>query len=273
TVGRILSQPDNAQAWWRHNLAELGLLAFIPILAWCVVFARELFSAASGDRLAIGVLRAVLIGFFVASLFGVPSQSVAITVTFWVFVFWFMTERHGVQPPTLVPRSLVVLAVAMIVIHAGLTAVHAVGELRPQNRAQRFDWYYRYGYCHNDSCIGADGEDVEPDPGGNRVGRRWTMKQSLAVIKVEGKVLKFVAWLDHPDADVRPVQTRIWADSRLVYEGRLRRTPLFLDIPATPGRTHMVIETSIDRTFRPSDSGGSRDTRELGLSIRDWVWE
>ena len=45
-----------------------------------------------------------------------------------------------------------------------------------------------------------------------------------------------------------------------------------LDIPATPGKTHMLIETSIDRTWRPSDSG-SRDTRDLGLSIRDWVWE
>ena len=65
---------------------------------------------------------------------------------------------------------------------------------------------------------------------------------------------------------------RVWADSQLVYEGDLRASPLFLDIPATPGKTHMVIETSIDRTWRPSDSG-SRDTRELGLSIRDWVWE
>jgi hypothetical protein len=45
-----------------------------------------------------------------------------------------------------------------------------------------------------------------------------------------------------------------------------------LDIPATPGKTHMLLETEIDRTWRPSDSG-SRDTRDLGLSIRDWVWQ
>ena len=39
-----------------------------------------------------------------------------------------------------------------------------------------------------------------------------------------------------------------------------------------PGKTHLLIETAIDRTRRPSDSG-SRDTRDLGLSIRDWVWQ
>ena len=116
-------------------------------------------------------------------------------------------------------------------------------------------------------------DDVEPDPGGNPIGRRWTMKDSLAVIKVKGKTLKFVAWVDHPDADVKPVHTRVWADSKLVYEGDLKRTPLFLDIPATPGKTHIMIETAIDRTFNPSQTGNSRDNRDLGLSIRDWVWE
>jgi hypothetical protein len=34
----------------------------------------------------------------------------------------------------------------------------------------------------------------------------------------------------------------------------------------------MILETAVDRTFRPSDSGSS-DRRDLGLSIRDWVWE
>ena len=127
---------------------------------------------------------------------------------------------------------------------------------------------YRYGFHTNDN----DGADLEADPGGNPIGRRWTLRKSLAVIPVKGKVLKFVAWIDHPDTDVKPVHVQVWADSLLVYEGDMRRDPVFLDIPATPGKTHMVIETAIDRTWRPSDHG-SRDTRELGLSIRDWVWQ
>lgn len=278
-AGRTIPQADNAQAWWRHHLAELGLLGFIPLLWWCVVFGRELFTRSeSGNPLTAGVLRGVLIAFFIASLFGLPSQSAAISLTFWIFVFWFVSEQCGEgaqaesgglksSPTATWSRQVVGLTVALISVHTGLTVVDAFGELRPRHRAERFGWYYRYGYH-----ISNDGLDVEPDPGGNAVGRRWTMKDSLAVIPVKGKVLKFVAWIDHPDADTNPVHTQVFADSTLIYEGDLRRTPLFLDIPATPGKTHMLIETSVARTFRPSDAG-SRDDRALGLSIRDWVWE
>ena len=274
-IGRIIRAPDNAQAWWRHNLAELGVLGSIPILVWLLVFGKSLFAGSrTGDRWRLGMLRGVLIAFFVASLFGVPAQSMAIVVTFWAFVFWFASEQAA-GDVTLAPQQrgpwrkpLVAVAAVLIAVHAAMTVSHAVGDLRPLNRAQRWDWYYRYGFYTNDN----DGTDLEPDPGGNPVGRRWTMKDSLAVVKVKGKVLKFVAWIDHPDTDVQPVHVQVWADGRLVYEGDLRRDPIFLDIPAMPGKTHMVIETAIDRTWRPSDHG-SRDRRELGLSIRDWVWE
>lgn len=271
-AGRTIPMPDNAQAWWRHHLAELGLLGFIPLVWWCIVFGRELFSrSASGNQFERGLLRGVLIAFFIASLFGLPSQSAAITLTFWIFAFWFVSEQSG-DPDHVAPkrdwsRPLMALTIALVAIHGGLTVADAFGDLRPRHRAERFGWYYRYGYH-----ISNDGADVEPDPGGNPVGRRWTMKDSLAVIPVKGKVLKFAAWVDHPDADTKPVHTQVFVDSMLVYEGDLGRTPLFLDIPATPGKTHMVIETTTDRTFRPSDSG-SRDARDLGLSIRDWVWE
>jgi hypothetical protein len=274
-AGRTVPAPDNAQAWWRHNMAELGLLGCIPLIAWCVIVGRTLFSRSPspGDRLSAGMLRGLLVAFFIASLFGLPSQSAAITLTFWVFVFWFLVERGGDAEGTPAIKDLRLaagLTVALIASHVAVTTVDAFGNLRPRNRAERIGWYYRYGFHTNDSDV--TGTDLEPDPGGNPVGRRWTMKDSLAVIPVNGKVLKFVAWVDHPDADTNPVRTQVFADSVLVYEGDLRRTPLFLDIPATPGKTYMVIETTTDRTFRPSDSGG-RDSRDLGLSIRDWTWE
>jgi len=274
--------PDNGQGWLRHNLAEFGLVGSIPMLWWSAVFVMALFGKRSGgDRLTTGMLRGIFVGFAIASTFGMPAQSIAIVITFWVFVFWFLSEQSAssivaasasgdkeagvvLPQPTTWPRPALVAAAAVIVVHTAMTTVDAFGDLRPRERAQRWDWYYRYGFVHPD--------DVEPDPGGNRVGRRWTTKQSLAVIPVKGRVLKFVAWVDHPDADVNPVQVRVWADSALLYEGELKRTPLFLDIPAKPGEKYMVLETSIDRLFRPSDSGG-RDRRELGLSIRDWVWD
>lgn len=263
--------PDNAQNWFRHIFAEFGLLGGFPMLCWCLVLARLMLSRPGADQSAFGMLRGVLIGFGVASMFGMPAQSIAIVITFWVFVFWLWSEaRRSVDPaPAAILKSEWLIAAAVVVaVHFATTTVTAFGDLRPYNRAQRWDWYYRYGFHTNDN----DGADLEGDPGGNPIGRRWTMKDSLAVIRVKGSILNFVAWIDHPDADLKPVHIRVWADSMLVYEGLLRRTPLMLDIPATPGKTHMLLETSIDRTWRPSDSG-SRDTRDLGLSIRDWVWE
>jgi hypothetical protein len=272
-AGYTIPQPDNAQNWWRHQLAELGLAGSIPLLAWCWVCGALIFAPRrAGDRLSVGLLRGVLIGFAIASMFGMPAQSIAIVITFWSFAFWLWLERTpegGEATPRFEwPKKAVIGAAVLIAVHAGITTVDAFGDLRPHHRAERWDWYYRYGFYTNDR----DGTDLEPDPGGNPIGRRWTMKDSLAVIRVKGTVLKFVAWIDHPDADVKPVHARVWADSRLVYEGDLRRAPLMLDIPATPGKTHMRIETAIERTWRPSDSG-SRDSRDLGLSIRDWVWQ
>jgi hypothetical protein len=265
-AGYRVPQPDNAQNWFRHVIAELGVLGSLPMLWWCWVALTMLFARnRTGDHFSSGMLRGVLIGFVVASTFGMPAQSIAIVLTFWVFMFWFSLEADVPVRPShaLVNRTALKIAVAVIVGHLGMTTVDAFGELRPRERSMRFNWFYRYGLS-----------ELEPDPGGDAVGRRFTItNKSLAVVKVEGKTLKFAAWIDHPDGDANPVHTRIWVDSNLVYEGNLKRSaPLLLSIPAMPGQTHLVLETEIDRLFRPSDFG-SRDERQLGLSIRDWVWD
>ena len=258
--------PDNAQQWLRHNLAELGIIGTIPVIWWLVLLALLLFRrTGGGDRLSIGFVRAALLGFLVASIFGMPAQSAAVMITFWTFVFWLMVERGVASFATGAGwTTFAAIATAMlVVIHVGATVVDARGDLWPRNRAVRFGWFYKYGMS-----------ELEPDPGGNPVQRRWTiMPKSLAVVPVGGKVLKFVAWIDHPDGDDRPVKTKVWADGKLVFDGEIRRSaPLFLDIPATAGRTHMVLETEIDRLWAPRDYG-MPDRRGLGLSIRDWVWE
>lgn len=258
---------DNAQNWLRHILAEQGFLGSIPVVWWCVLLVVWLFrSRAGGDRLSIGLLRGAVLGFAVASIFGMPGQAAAVAVTFWVFVFWLLLERGegaAAAVPIQWPRPATIAAVVLIVVHAGMTIASARGDLWPRNRSMRFGWFYKYGMS-----------EPEPDPGGNPVQRRWTITpKSLAVVPVGGKVLKFVAWIDHPDGDERPVKTKAWADGTLVFDGEIRRSaPLVMDIPATPGRSHLILETEIDRLWAPRDYG-QRDPRALGLSIRDWVWQ
>ncbi len=256
--------PDNAQQWFRHTLAELGMIAAVPVLWWCALLAGLLFSG-GGDRLSVGLLRGALLGFVIASIFGMPAQSAAVLITFWIFVFWLLLERGQLTAasPIAWSRPSALAAGILIAIHLGVTIVDARGDLWPRNRSTRFGWFYKYGMS-----------ELEPDPGGNPVPRRWTtMLKSLAVVPVNGTTLKFAAWIDHPDGDERPVRTKIRADGRLVFDGEIKRSaPLFVDIPATPGRAHMILEAEIDRLWAPRDYGMS-DRRGLGLSIRDWVWE
>lgn len=253
---------DNAQSWYRHLLAELGVLGSIPWVWWCAVFGGLLLRRGGGDPLTIGILRGALLGFAVASLFGMAGQAMPIIVTFWTFAGWFAFER-GLGPDT-VPawsRRTVIVTAALVLLHSALTFGHARGDLLPRNRAQRFGWPYTYGFF-----------SLERDPSGGP-GRRWTFERALATIPVEGQVLKFVGWVDHPDADANPVQVRVWADSKLVYSGDLKRSAsITVDIPATPGAKNLVLETWISRTWRPSDYGRG-DRRQLGLSVRDWAWE
>lgn len=257
--------PDNAQQWLRHTVAELGVIGTLPVLWWCVLLAMLMFGRGGEDRLAVGLIRGALLGFAVASIFGMPAQSAAVLITFWVFVFWLLLERGAAAVPSgnSWSKPMAIVAALLVVIHAGATLADARGELWPRHRSVRFGWFYKYGMS-----------ELEPDPGGNPVARRWTiMPKSLAMVPVQGKVLKFVAWIDHPDGDERPVRTKVWADGKLVFDGEIKRSaPLFLDIPATPGISHLVLETEIDRLWAPRDYG-MPDRRGLGLSIRDWVWE
>lgn len=256
--------PDNAQNWYRHHLAELGLIGSLPWLAWWVMFGIGLFSrTSSGDRFSVGVLRGALVGFGIASMLGMPGQSLPVVITFWTMAFWYASQK-GIPSDRSAAWSTAMWAVTLVgvVLHSAVTFADARGDLRPRDRSMRFGWEYRYGLGN-----------LERDATGAPERRTSFDHRSLSVTPVTGQVLKLAAWIDHPDGDEHPVEVRIWADSRLVYDGELKRSAAILqDIPATPGRTHMVIESEISRLWRPSDYGRN-DSRVLGLSIRDWVWE
>lgn len=268
--GKFLA-PDNAQSWYRHLLAELGLLGSLPWIAWCVVLVRSLFARdrdqapRNHDRFSLGILRGALVGFGIIALIGMPGQSLTVIVTFWTLVYWFASLKGITASPgdstTGWTKGIWAATLALVAVHSAITYADARGDLLPRYRSIRFGWDYRYGI-----------KDPEPTADGGP-GRRWVDRKSLSVVPVKGKVLKFVAWIDHPDGDERPVHVRVWVDRKIIYDDDLKRSASILrDIPAPPGQTHIVVETEISRTWRPRDFGRP-DSRELGLSIRDWTWE
>ena len=180
-------------------------------------------------------------------------------------MYWFASLKGITASPgdstTRWSKGISAATLALVAVHAVITYADARGDLLPRNRSMRFGWDYRYGI-----------RDPEPSADGGP-GRRWVDLKSLSVVPVKGKVLKFVAWIDHPDGDERPVHVRVWVDKKIIYDDDLKRSASIVrDIPAPPGQTHIVVETEISRMWRPRDFGRP-DSRELGLSIRDWTWE
>ncbi|MGE0461970.1 MAG: O-antigen ligase family protein, partial [Vicinamibacterales bacterium] len=77
-TGRAIP-PDNAQNFWRHTLAEQGVLGLLPILWLTALTLRALFAPlSSSDTLLV---RVMVSGLGIALVFGYPVQDPAIAVT------------------------------------------------------------------------------------------------------------------------------------------------------------------------------------------------
>jgi multisubunit Na+/H+ antiporter MnhB subunit len=140
--GRIVAG-DNAQNWWRQQLAELGVVGALPALWFSVIVALLCRTQQKPDVVGT-TLRGALIGLGVASMLGVPTQSAGVAMAFTTLLFLLATRTLGsrAEPPSRPSQiALIIVTVAAI---AGLTYT-AIGELRPVHRAMRASVPYEYG--------------------------------------------------------------------------------------------------------------------------------
>jgi hypothetical protein len=79
--------------------------------------------------------------------------------------------------------------------------------------------------------------------------------------------LKLSVWVEHPDANDRPVRVQVWRDHQRIVSGRFGRgVPLTRYVRVGEDNKPFVLETRVDRTFATSD----RTRPEIGLSL---AWE
>lgn len=241
---------DNAQNWFRHQLAELGLLGSVGWIVWAVVLTAA-FVRVSGTAGPGAALRGPLIGLGVASLLGMPGQDPAVIITFWTFVFWFQRDSGATHPASSGWSR--IGAVALVVLVGGYVWLRAVpDDLRPPFRAARFNFPYAYGM------------DFESPT------QAWTAKHGVTVQNATAEWMKLTVWVNHPDADRNPVNVDVWKDHEHVIN-----QPVFLHQRVTHyvhvgAGKRFVLESKVDRTFRPSAAGNSTDDRELGMALS---WE
>jgi len=258
---------DNAQNWFRHQFAELGLIGSVGWIAWVVLFFVVLLRT-RGDterRLPAAAIKGALVGFTAASMLGVAAMNTAVTLTFWTFAFWYIVlavPREEDERPSsrVLSRPLVAWTLIWVLVAACVAGTYTAGrrDLLPANRAKRIGWDYHYGLYNLET--GLEGA------------YRWTQQKAVAVIPVRGRTLKLDAWTNDPEISQQPVEFKVWIDSTLVVDTRLRDgSHVTTFVPMPSGDQRVVVRTWVSRTWRPSDHG-SADKRELGVAVADWTF-
>jgi hypothetical protein len=263
-LGLGVQAPDNAQNWFRQELAEMGLVGSLGWLAWLVVFVPTLWKRPSpgSSLVATYALRGALVGLGLASQVAMPTQNTAVLMTFWTFVFW---HEHLIERPSAASAGRAsgrwrwFAACVLVLIYGG--AVWRVGAtaLRVPNRAERAGWPYAYGFY-----------DLEKSPGGGAY--RWTGQRAVAVFLTPGRAsyVPLTFWAHHPDIREHPVRVRIWIRGRLDVDTILADSqPVSRYIYVPADEPAVLVEIAVDRTWRPSDAG-AHDARALGVAVADW---
>lgn len=246
---------DNAQNWIRHQLAEAGLLGGIGWVMFAGVFAWFLGSTWRDGQRRLMHLRGMLLAFAGISLFGVPTQEVLATVTFWTAAAGVVRLRsHRAPAVPLDRKTLAAIAVVTIVFGASTWRV-AQTTLRVPVRARQVGWPYSYGF-----------HGPEADGSGGTV--RWMGRRAAALVDVTGPYLHLTVRSPLPNVERDPVDIEAWCEGRSVIRARVTSgDPVVATVRVPPGLATTMLDVRVSRTVRPRDIDGTADDRDLGALV------
>jgi hypothetical protein len=250
---------DNAQNWWRHQMTELGILGGTPVLLWSALVGWQVLTARPrNDRvLHTWVVRALLAGLGITSLFGMPTQNPVVLLWFFVLTAWMaaLTSTDGPAPGARLERAGWIAAVVLAAAYAAGHVALASGRLSVVERAMRFQRPYMTGV-------------YAPEPLENGHQFRWTAGESRFVVPVRSRGLTLRLWAQHPDIEQRPVRVLISTPCRVFFDRELTSgEPVLLRITLPPSADTFDARVAVSRTWSPAESGGS-DTRQLGVAVQ-----
>jgi O-antigen ligase len=257
----IALPPDNAQNWYRHQLAELGIIGSAGWIAFVGLFVVAAFRAraAPEHQLAANALRGSLAGLAIASLVGMPGQHPAIVLTFWTFAFWLLqvvgvettvkgrttTTLTASAKATAVRRSFMrrrkgrttsIIVGAIVALHAATTLYTSRHALRVPFRAARFDFDYSYGFVREEGSPHA-----------------WVQDRAVAVPRATTRSMRLILWSESGN-EARPVSTEISIDGRRVIRRTLRGDQRLAEVVSVPGdnrRFVLDVEVSSPANVKP----------------------
>ena len=251
---------DNAQNWWRHQAAELGLLGGVMLFAWSAVLMWKVLAGktAPGQAFTSMAVRGLLVGLGLCSLLGMPTQSPLVMLWFMLLVAWLTVAISNADVPQLHRHGVMVCSAAAVlsVAYAMTHVVVGLGSLSVPARAAASDRPLVTGtYSPED---GPDGEF------------RWTRRVANFYWPVVDRYILLKLAAPQPDVATHPVQLTVSSPCGLLISLPVTSpegTTLGLAVPKGQKMVHLTI--AVSRTFRPSDFGGE-DTRRLGAMA---AWE
>jgi hypothetical protein len=253
---RSMPPPDNAQNWFRQQLAELGVVGSLGWLAWLAMFAWMFVKLPDppGDRRVMaGATKGSVLGLAAASLLGVPTQDTAASITFVVVACWCLMMKLGERADEMrfaMPRAEWAGVGVVLAVFLGSTIYEARTNLRPPVRALRDGFPYRYGFVPDDANAGV----------------QWTGAKAVEVFRAQKRWFKLELGDVAPDAASNPVDVRVWINrTQLVRVSRRGNFPLTRWIRMPLEGTLIMIQIESSRTWRATPGG-----RERGVAVREW---
>ena len=264
---RVVLPPDNAQNWYRHQFVENGLVGSIGWIVWVATFGWFVLTtrAPAATRFSATVVKGIVIGFAVVSLVGIPTQTIAVSLAFCTFAFWYVVLVEGagevgtgrgrtpLGTPAWAGIWIVAIAAALGTLYTART------ELRVPARAAKFGWAYFYGFA-----------DTEPTLDVARRSAVWATRHAVAVLTPPTRWVKVTVSVDRLNLAKGPVDVKVSCDNAVVVDTRVTDVrPITRYVALRDGNKGMMVETRVSRSVRPADFG-LQDPRERGLLVE---WE
>ena len=263
----VVLPPDNAQNWYRHQFVENGLVGSIGWIVWVATFAWFVLTrrAPAATRFPATIVKGLVIGLAVVSLFGIPTQTIAVSIAFCTFAFWYVALADGAEQsgsgagrPRLGAPAWVGIWIVAVAAAAG-TFCTARTELRVPARAAKFGWAYFYGFA-----------DAEPTLDVARRSAVWATRHAVAVLTPPTRWVKVTVSVDRLNLAKGPVDVTVSCDNVVVVDTRVADVrPITRYVALRDGNKGMMLETRVSRSIRPADFG-LQDRRERGLLVE---WE
>ena len=235
---------DNAQNWWRHQLAELGVIGALPSLWLSLLVLWLLVRGESKLRppAVTTIVRMVILGVGAASLVGVPTVHPATMVSVAIGLFF---AGVTMQPERGRSDSGVWWTTAFAIM-ATTTAgqlMSANAALRPPHRAVALGVPYTYGMAPVEG-LSANGE------------MRWIESGALAVRPVERRWFEMTFWHPRPSPSSPPVEVRVRRDGQEVLRRSIPAASpesFFFEVP--PDRRSLIFEFTVSPAHTPHALG------------------